>query len=530
MRRKISLLLAGIMLLGMLTACVPSTNNDTSAKNDPPASDSKDDQQSTEATVPSRTDINIALPSAGNSMDPHNSGLAVDIQVQYQIFDGLYNTNDRSELIPAIAESHEISADGTTYTFHLRDDVLFHNGEALTSADVVWSFERAMTSAQMATYVAPIVSVTAPNDYTVEIKLTAPYAPFLLYSTRVKIINQKAVEEAGDLFGGVACLCGTGPYYMEEYDVNLGLTLKAFPNYYKGEAAIKQINYTVVADTSTALIAFQSGEFDYCSVPAANWDEIKAVGEYTTEVADSAKVYYFALNVNADRGTPLSNKLVRQAIQYAIDKEGLVLITRNGLGVPADHLARVGFLADAYETDFTYSYDPDKARELLAEAGYSDGCYIGEIQCSAAFTKVGEALQAQLADVGIQADIKSGETASMVVDWRASNYDSLANSVTVSFTYDNIRRYNYSQIETVFMKYNTNPDIDYQKIDELFDAGVIETNEEKRKEIYIELEEMLLDEAAYVPLYYDVAPYAWDPDLNAYGYYSIYYVYDWSWN
>ncbi len=535
MKKNISVLLALVLVVLAMSACgaknettTPSTT--PAQTNQPATTDTNKEQSPPPAAAPSRDDINIALPSVSNSMDPHNSGLAMDIQIQYQIFESLYKTNDRCELIPAIAESYEMSTDGKTYTYHLRDNVYFHNGDRLTSKDVVWSFERAKTAAQMSSYVSPIDTVTAPDDKTIVITLKDPCAPFMLYSTKITVMSQKAVEEAGDQFGGIACLCGTGPYYMESYDANQGLVLKAFPQYYEGEASIKQINFTIVPDTSTALIAFQNGEFDYCTVPTANWNEISSSGEYTTSMSDSAKVYYYALNVNTERNTPLANKLVRQAIEYAIDKEAIIMICKDGLGVPADHLARVGYIQDAYDTSFVYTYDPDKTHELLTKAGYPNGCDIGTIQCSSGMSKVAVALQGQLDAVGIHTEVQSGEAASMVVDWRASKYDSMPNSMTVNFGYDNIRRFNYSKIETVFMKYNTNPDIDYKKIDDLFDAGLIEPDANKRKAIYIELEEMLLDEAGYVPLFYESPIFAWDPNLNAYGYYSIYRVYDWSWN
>lgn len=475
-----------------------------------------------------RTDINFPITVPGASMDPHYTGAAVDLQVEEQIFESLYFVDERNNLRPLLAENYTISSDGLEYTFNLRKDVKFHNGEAFKASDVVWSYKRAMDAPLMAAYVEPIKDVVALDDYTVQITLKYPYSPFIFYQFMIKIINEKAVAEAGESYGSVPANDGTGPYRLVEYNSSSLIVLEAFPEYYRGEAEIKKVNIPIIKDPSTALIAFENGEVDYCTVPSANWEEIKSSGKYTTEATDTSTMIFFALNVASD--TPLANKLVRQAVHYAIDKQSIIDIALDGIGTVANNMVRPGFIDGAQETDLVYTYNPDKARELLKEAGYPDGCDIGEIQAgSEPYKMMTQVVQSQLAEVGIKATPKWGETTTMVIDWRAGNYDSIINRITSKFTYDYIRRYNYSKIPTVFMKYDKNPECDHEYIDNMFDKAAAEVNEDKRNQIYLELQEYLAELSAYVPILYLKATYAWDKDLNASGYISYNYFYDWSW-
>ncbi len=524
MKRNLSILLVVMMVLGLALGCA-QTATGSEQTTESTGSETAVSVEG-EAAEPANDVLNLTLNTVGNSMDPHNSGLLIDLQVEYQMYEGLLNCDEDAKISGRLAESYTVSEDGTTYSFKLRQDVFFHNGEKMTADDVVWSYNRAMGCAQMATYVAAIDHVEKIDEDTVNIVLKYPYAPFVYYCSMIKILSQKAVEEAGDLYGTIACPAGTGPYMMEEYDPNTKIVLKAFDNYYRGVPQIKTINYYVITDASTALIAFENGDLDLASIPTANWTEIEESGLYTTDVIASTSTIYLALNVGQDG--PLGNKLVRQAIQYAIDKESLILIALDGMGVSAEHMNTVGRFDGAVETDWNYEYNPEKAKELLTQAGYPDGVYIGSIE-SAKYKVVAEALQAQLAQVGITCDLEIGETSTLVVDWRAGNYDMICNIYPVVFTYDFYRKYNDYTIETVFMKYDHNTETDEVYIKEMFDEAAAELDDSKRAALYKELEEYLMDAAAWVPLYNAELPYAWNSDLNAYAYVQYYEVFDWSW-
>jgi len=537
--KKVFRILIAMLILGscLLSACkeaVEPTEVEAGEEQEaaePEAEDSEEEEEAAEAEeTPSRTDLNLALEAVGATMDPHIQGLTVDQRVGFQIYEGLLFANEKtSELSPRLAEDYSISDDGLVYTFYLRDDVLFHNGDPLKASDVVFSYLRAMEAVQMEKYTNKIVDVVALDDLTVEITLTEPYYPFLYYTSMIKVINERAVTEAGELFGAIPTDSGTGAYRLVEYEPSTKIVLEAFSDYYRGEPTIKDVTFNVIVDKSTALVAFQNGEIDFLEVPVANWEEIESSGMYTTETVETGHITYLALNVGQDG--PLADQLVRQAINYAIDKQAVIDIVFSGMATVADHEIKPGMYSGAPETDFVYEYNPEKARELLAEAGYPDGVDIGQIQAApATYQMVAEVLQAQLAEVGITAEVLKGDLSAMVVDWRAGNYDALCCAYTPAFSYEYRRNRIHSTIENAFMKFWQNDDCDHEYIDNIMDTAAAELDEEVRNALYLELEEYILELGAYVPLKYSERAFAWDQTLNAETYLNLFDIYDWSWN
>lgn len=523
-------ILSLVLVLMIAAACVLSACAPSSGPEEPGVPTEPGGQKPDETSPPSgKTHLNISLEAVGATMDPYNAGLTPDQRVLENFLEGLVHADEKtSEITPRLAKEFAVSEDGLVYTFTLRDDVYFHNGDQLKASDVVFSYGLAREADQMGKYVSEIEDVQAPDDVTVVITLNKPYFPFIYYVDKIKIVGERAVTEMGDSFGAVAGDYGTGPYRLTEYNPSSKITLEAFPDYYRGEASIKTIDFHVIVDQSTALIAFQSGEIDYIEVPVANWDEIEGSGLYTTEITETGHITYLALNMGQDG--PLSNKLVRQAIQYAIDKQAVIDIVFNGLAGIADHEIKPGLYSGAQETDFVYEYNPEKAKALLVEAGYADGCDIGDIQAAPEiYQMTAEVIQAQLAEVGIKAGVLKGDLSAMVVDWREGNYDAVCCAYTPAFTYDYARSRIDSRNPVAFLKYDRCEECKHEYIDRLLDEASIETDETKRNALYLELEEHLLEVAGSVPIKYSVRAFAWDKGLNAAPYLNLFQVYNWSW-
>lgn len=518
MKKALSLILATVMLLGLIAGCGATTGEPEQAP------------EVVETSAPSRTDLNLVLGSQGATLDPHNSGQTVDIQVEKQIYDGLVFADEYTNVSGRVAENWTVSDDGKVYTFKLRSGVKFHNGDPVTAQDVVFSYNRAIEAAQMATYVSFIDHVEATDESTVVITLSEPFSAFLLYASMVSIVSEKVINEQGSNFGATAVDAGCGPYALAAYDISTEIKLEAFEDYYLGAPAIKTVTFKVITDTNTALIAFQTGDVDFLSVPAANWAEVSSSGKYNTAEHKANNIRYLALNpANAD--SPLYNKKVRQAIQYAINKEEIIALATEGLGVEAEHIQQVGSFFGAVETSWNYKYDVEKAKALLAEAGYPDGCNIGTIQCvSATYATAAQVIQEQLKAIGVTCDILQGKASTMLVDWRAGNYDAICNGHGPVFTYDFYRKYNNYTLETCFMKYDKNPEIDEVYVLDMFKKAAAETDENKMNAEYKELEEYLMDASCWIPLWHGVTPFAWDKDLNAVTYSTYFNLYDWSWN
>lgn len=480
-----------------------------------------------------RTDINIPLDSIGATMDVHQSTLRVDSTVTRQMTESLYFIEDDGSVSPRLAESHTVNDDETVYTFKLREGVKFHNGDELKASDVVWNFKRCIDNKYRIEYVEQIVDVKALDDYTVEFTIDAPSSLFVHNASEILIVSEKVVTELGDLYGSVAADSGTGPYRMTKYDMNTEITLEAFPEYWRGEAPIKNIRFVPMTDSSTQLIAFEKGEFDFCQIPTADWDSIESTGKYTTVKAPGLHQSYIGLNVGK-KDSPLANEKVRQAIGYAMDKESMVMIAADGFADVADYMIRPGYLLGAVDTGKFYTYDVEKAKALLAEAGYPDGFDLGVIEAISAangrYVKIAQVLEQNLKDIGITSRIEIGETASMLPAWKTDRaYDIFVSGFTPTLSYYELKGYVYSQADCQ-VQLNLNDDIDTEFIDSSFDKVSQELDEEKRDQIYSDLDEYLFEVAAYIPVMHVNSLFAWNKDLTAKAPIRYYTIYDWSWN
>jgi ABC-type transport system substrate-binding protein len=470
-----------------------------------------------------RTDVKVC----GNiisTLNPYTTTLGADVQLQSQIYESFLYLDDYAQPQPRLAERYTISKDGLVYTFYLRKGARFHNGDEVKASDAVYSFNSAMKSANMSAYTAPIKEVKAIDAYTVAITLTDTYVPFLINTFQIRIISERAAKQAGDRFGLDNVACGTGPYRITSYEPKSRIILEAFPDYYLGEASIKKIIYETITDASTQLIAFENGELDFLSIPTANWKTIESSGKFTTFLAPVSKVCYIALNFYMNGA--LKDKNLRQAVQYAIDRDAIIAAAYGGIGETAWHMVNPKFVAGAPADSFSYRYDPKMAKELMAKAGYANGVDLGTLLCpsSSYYPKVAQVMQALLAEVGMKVKIITMESASASASARTGAYDLYINQNTFVMDYDAFSRYCHSRnLSAMVVKYNS------KELDALFDAGAAEMDSKKRNDIYKKADNWIQDFAAHIPTFYPNTPYAWNKNLNAKVGLYYYYVYEWSW-
>ena len=511
--KKLALVLALCMVFSIVLAGCSSDQEQSSTP---------DGQSSTDNETGKRTDLRLALQEIPSVLDPHYANMTVEQWIAAQIYEPLYFIEDDGTEVPTLATDYTISDDGLTWTFTLREGVQFHNGEPLKASDVVYTIERCRGAARMYSYVEPIADVTAPDDNTVVFTLGYEYAPFLNYIGSLMIVNEKYCTEVGEE-GMRTSTCGTGPYVLKEHNQNIETTLQANPNYWREEAPIKDISFKIITDTSTMLIAFESGELDCVTVPSPNWEAIQATGKYTTVLNDAIHVSYLMMNHIVE---PFDNKLVRQAVNYALNKDDMVLMAMDGLAAPAMTLAKPGYVFGATEDCPTYPYDPDKARELLNQAGFPDGFDAGAIKTiSGYFEKIAQVAQSNLADVGITATIEVCESSAYNDDCIGGNFSLAVMGVTVGTdmaNYDMI--YHTKYIDNLNCARYSNPEVDA-----LFDEGVATVDKAEREQIYKELISIVQEDAVYAPVFFRQSPVAYDPGLNATFYLSQNLYYEWSW-
>lgn len=520
MMKKLALVLALCMLLTLaVTGC---SSNDPAAddgSNQPGNSDQPDNSGTPDSEK--RTDLNLYNSLAVETLDPHYTARGVDRAVEFQIYEALYFIDDDSSEVPLLATGYSVSEDGLTYTFNLRPDVKFHNGEALKASDVVFSYQRAMESAHMYSYVEPITSVEAPDDATFVIHLSVAYAPFMQYVAAIPVVNEKQCTETGEDFSLTPC--GTGPYTLKDFQQNVSLTLEAFPEYWEGEPSIKTINLKVISDPSTALIAFEAGELDFIDVPSANWEEIKNSDQYSTVSRTGLAVGFLSIN---NEVAPFDNKLVRQAVNHALNKEDICLMTMDGLAVPIDTIANPEYVFGVSEDCISYDYNPEKAKELLAEAGFPNGFDAGAIMTQGGVSeKVAQVVQSNLAAVGITTTVEMGESSAVVTDCMSGNYTLATMSVgryPDFATYDMLYQSKY--INNINLARYNNPEVDA-----LFEQGVVTLDREGRLAIYKQLLDIVQEDAVYAPIYCPLSPAAYDKNLNAVLHLTTSFYKEWSW-
>ena len=335
------------------------------------------------------------------------------------------------------------------------------------------------------------------------------FSPLMEKIAAIGIVSQSFAEANMDdqgLLGFNAC--GTGAYSVKEAIPDVSITLEAYSGYWGGEAPIKTLNFEQITDETTAVTAFEAGEIDVMSIPSANWTQISESGQYNTDSRPSNHVVYLIFNTEA---APFDNRELRQAIAYAINREDIIAVAADGLADPATSLA-TSYMLGYTEDHMTYEYDPEKAKELLAEAGYPDGLDIGSMKTMSGsyFEKVMQVVQSQLAEIGITSTIEGMDGNSLVEDCITGNFTLADMGQNLSLDYDFLKTYfNEEYINGLNMAR-----VSDSQIQELFEQGASTTDKEERLAIYQEIEDLTQELCAYVPLYNLQTTTAWNKDLN----------------
>ena len=342
------------------------------------------------------------------------------------LFNGLMDYKPgTTELVPDLAESMDIAADGLTYVFKLHKGVKFHNGREMTADDVKYSIERTVNpktqspGAGFFGMIAGFEEMTAGkteslsgievvDPHTVKFTLSRPDATFLhvLAINFSFVVPKEAVEKWGTDFGKHPV--GTGAYTMDEWTLGQRVVFKRNKDYYrKGLPKLDQITFEVGQEPLVALLRLQRGEVDILGdgIPPAKFLEVKNNPDYAKMITEGGQLHtgYVTMNVKMK---PFDNKKVRQAVNMAINKDRVVRII-NGRAVPANQPLPPAM--PGYDKSYKgYAYDPAKAKALLAEAGFADGF---ETELYAMNTdpnpRIAQAIQQDLAAIGIKAEIKS---------------------------------------------------------------------------------------------------------------------------
>ncbi|NOX85442.1 MAG: ABC transporter substrate-binding protein [Chlorobi bacterium] len=476
------------------------------------------------------------------NLDPAFARDQAHIWVCNQLYNGLVQLDDSLNVIPSIAKSWNISADGLTYTFHLRSDVYFHdhpvfNGQKrkVTADDFVYSFKR-LTDPATASPGAWVFgnieqkdgqySFFAENDTTLIIRLKKPFPPFLgiLTMQYCSVVPHEAIEKYGSDFRKNPV--GTGPFYLKNWEENIKMVLRKNESYFEtlnGEQLpyLDAVSVSFLIDKMTAFLEFAKGNLDFLSGidPSYKDELLNRNGELRARYKDRFNIIrnpylnteYFGILMDTSleivKNSPLRFLKVRQAINYGFDRKKMIKYLRNGIGIPETKgMIPKGMPAFNENAHYGYSYDPEKSRQLLAEAGFGKDNPVPPVTLvtTSDYLDLCKFVQAQLQQLGFTIEIEVSPPAAVIerraqskinffrASWIADypdeeNYLSLFYSKNFAPTGPNYTHF----ANTVF-------DSLYRKI---FDIN----NRETRTKLYREMDSLVMTRSPVVILYYDQA-------------------------
>lgn len=349
----------------------------------------------------SKDAIVYSIAADNSTFDPVAS-MSVGVMMNFQIFETLIREESDGTLNPGLAESWVMGDDNMSVTFKLREGVKFHNGEMMTAEDVAFSLNRAIESSGLdsANYMK---EATVVDDTHVTLTLNSVYSDILnaLSVANMAIVSKSAAEQYGDEFGSHPV--GTGAYTLESWTPGVSIVYKAFPDYWRGEAKIKNVTLIIQPDASTAAIALEKGEVDAVNaLNAVDVEHIQSTDGLSVYRTDSVSTITLYLNTKTG---PLADVRVRQAIALCIDRSEICQGALNG-STPAATIISPSM--DYHNDKYTVS-EPNiqKAKELLAEAGYENGLTIKYATVAEApdLVQIGEILMGQLEKAGIKVEL-----------------------------------------------------------------------------------------------------------------------------
>ncbi len=456
--------------------------------------------------------LNAAWAQNPVGLDPHTISAMSSFQVLENVLDTLVTLDGNLDIVPSLAESWSVSEDNLTWTFELRQDVVFSNGRPMTADDVVYSYSRMLdpeTGSGNAWMLAGVTDVSADNDHTVSFTLEAPNPGLLgklAMNKAVGIIARESVEDGTINTGPI----GTGPFVISDFQPGIGVGLARNERYWQdGLPYLDAVNIRIIADDTVRNTALISGDVDWVfSVPLQSVERLRERDDLIIDEVPAGAYYYIGLNLNRER---LSDPRVRQAIAYAINRENIATAAAFGNAeitqdpIPSSSAWHFGYAP--------YEYNPETARRLLAEAGFENGFEL-EIMPTTELeetVRMAQVIQSDLAQVGIRASIRTLEWAEWLEEQGAGNYDSYVLSWNGLIDPDDYFYAQHRSGEVFNFTGYSNPEVDA-----LLDRGRRTQDPEERRVIYEEINRTIVDEAPYIYLYNPLNIQAYHPDVRGY--------------
>ncbi len=447
----------------------------------------------------------IAQGTDPGSLDAHVPSDSPSATVTSHIFETLYRWEPTGEIVPHLATGHEVSSDGLVWTLSLRDDVVFHNGAPFNAEVVKGSMDRFLdldNGFPFTFLLTRVQEVEVVDDFTVRFTLSSPFAPFLAHLTHsgTAIVHPDVVAELGDDHG--ANPVGTGPFRFESWDRGSRVNLVRFDDYWGDMPGVEGVSFLTVDEATTRVAMVETGEVDVARIFPQDVARVDANPDVTVYNVSGVRTIYIYFNQTME---PFTDVRVRRAINYAVNIEEIAEFLHGGTARPSDAAVAPGIFG--YTPVGAYPYDPERARQLLAEAGYPDGFSTTLYSPTARYPldiQTSETIQSQLAEVGINATIETLEWNSYLeLTRRPAGENSITmamlgwGTVTGDADYGLYALFHSSQHPPAFnLGFYSNV-----VVDDLLDAARSTDDNSLRQQLYADVLQILRDDAAWLFLY-----------------------------
>lgn len=467
-----------------------------------------------------------------DTLDPHKTGAAITQIILRNVCDPLIAKDLDGNYVPGLATDWTISEDGLTWDFNLRSDVTFHDGTPFNAEAVKTSFDRIRDpetkSAGASSALGPVSDITVTGDNSVQFTLSEPFAPLLDGLTNagfLATISPAQIADAPDSIGQKPI--STGPFMVDEWRSGESVVLKQNPNYkwapeffhQDGSAYLDSLVYRIMTEDAAISAAFEAGEVNQISVPSTDVSRIKEDDQFWTVDVLRKGVVFLEFNVTK---APFDDLALRQAVNYAIDKDAVINAAVQGLAIPA-----YGFLPPSIAgywpgiEDYAPKFDKAKAEQLLDDAGWTldgdtrkkDGEELKFTLYSLksdSWTRGVQVVQSQLKDVGIGMDIQIFEFGTLLEKCQAGEHQ----VETMGYTYP-IADIVYLWFDSANIGSGLNlSHTDDPDLDALISKSRTTMDEDARNAVFEDLQKYIVDKAIWAPLWIDNYTWAYDNSIQ----------------
>ena len=458
-----------------------------------------------------KSELVYASTADAPGLSPIDTNDSISANVAVQIFETLFAQNpDTGEIEPYLAESYE-NPDDNTWIIKLKEDINFHDGTPFNAEAVKYTFDTLKDperAAPRASIIAPITSIEVEDEYTVILHTEKPYGPMLaaLSHYNTGIVSPTADQE-GDINRNPV---GTGPFVFEEWVEGDHISMVRNEDYWQEPAELEKFTIKIVPEYSTAISMLETGEVDFLDVvPSDHISRLEGLEGVNLDIIDGTRVSYLGFNMEK---SPYNEQEFRDAIAHAIDQETYVS-QLNGLGVfNESYIGPNLFGYDETSQDFAVDYNPDKAAEIIEANGYGETPITMLVANRENYLKMGEIVQQQLTDVGLNVSMETIEWAAFLDATAAGDFEMTFNGWSNStgdgseLLYPNLHSDNIGSGNRV--RYN-NPEFD-----QLVEESRETVDQEERKEKLRQANELVMQELPWVIMEHGSVTAAYRDNVN----------------